>query len=59
MTVLPVPPLGEKTVTTRPSGAGRGRARGEARLADGEDDVVGELRKQQDVGDVRIQRGVE
>ena len=61
VTVFPVPPLGENTVTMRPrrvdvDGGPQSRPSG---LADGEDDVLGHLREEQDVGDVRVQRLLE
>ena len=55
MTVLPVPPFGENTVMIRPwracAALGRQAAAGVGRLAEREDDVLGQLRQQEDVGD--------
>ena len=62
VTVLPVPPFGENTVTIRPRRVGAltgGFAGRLARLADGEDDVLGHLREEQDVRHVGVQRLLE
>ena len=60
MTVFPVPPFGENTVTIRPRRVvalleGAGAERRPAGLADGEDDVLRHLREEQHVRDVRLQ----
>src|SRR6266542_4085981 len=55
VTVLPVPPFGEKTVRIFPW---RPPTR-VGRLADREDDVLDQLREQQDVGDLGLQRLLE
>ena len=54
---MPVPPLGENTVTTWPCrcAASPVRARPGGGLPDGEDDAVGQLRQQHDVGDVGVE----
>ena len=59
-TVLPVPPFGEKTVTTRPRGHAwivravrTGTASGLVRLADRERDRLRQLRQDEDVVDAR------
>ena len=57
-TVLPTPPFGEKTVITRPrrpSPALRAAALC-AGLADGEDDVLRQLRQRDEVGDAVLER---
>ena len=59
VTVLPVPPFGENTVMTRPVAARVSPLAAPtrvARLADREDDVLGQLRKEQHVGDVGVER---
>ena len=57
-TVLPTPPFGEKTVITRPRRplSGLSAATLVTCLADREDDVLGQLRQRDEVGDAVLER---